>query len=140
MAHLMRLYPDTGASVLYMWTSNYKPASVLGDASAVVHVRPPSEEAQAEWCRVVLQADVAAAVSCVCARAVVEVTLDTPPPVSDDMRRLETWRLCVAYSTIAGLREHLQARAQAQAGAELRRCRFYRTGVYFNGKLQQITR
>lgn len=122
---LIDRYPEYASNVIYAITSNYPPTDMIAsNLSVVVNVRPPCPDTQSAWCRRVLQHSLDSLLSLgknapcktptntdadaddvnVNVNVADEddrirplVRLLSSPPHTEDMRRLQTWKMCISF-------------------------------------------
>ena len=99
-------YPEYRGNIIYVFTSNYPAAPTIeGLTRALVHVQPPNPSTQREWCVRALQHAIASYMKSY-TDAGISVRLNIDPPHGDDMRRLETYHMSLAFLTAYQLRRH----------------------------------
>lgn len=90
-------YPEHRGNIIYVFTSNYHAAPhIEGITRALVHVQPPTPATQREWCVRALEHTISTFLQ---SRAAVDIrlTLNADPPPGEDMRRLETLHMSIAF-------------------------------------------
>lgn len=91
---LMRLYPLSRSKIWCMITSNYAPSERMQERLALsIEVEALEEKEQLKWCHRALTDTVERTTGV----QVERIAFHKQPPISKDMRKLQTWRMSVGF-------------------------------------------